>query len=299
MQHLKIRTTSAATVLAIATTLLFAQQHSRISVYDPGIRPETAASIQAEKAAEDAWFAHIQVLAGDDLKGRRTGTPDFIHAVEYVESQYKAIGLKPAGTDGYRQSVGFRSASVDAEASSLELVHSDGQTQKLNIGREATLSPNAEGAVSVSAPAVFAGYGLVVPGLGLNDAKAIDLHGKIAVILLSSPASVHGPLKAYFRTAGARWKALKAAGAVGLITIPEARQFAGGAGRGTGGDVQLRVAQFQRSREDLLRQLVPRKLPLVERVLCSRKARDKELVSRVSRASNSPILCSIRSRGRG
>jgi len=46
---------------------------------------------------------------------------------------------------------------------------------------------------------------------------------------------VHGPLKAYFRTAGARWKALKAAGAVGLITIPEARQFAGGAGRGAGG----------------------------------------------------------------
>jgi len=235
MQHLTIRTICAAGILAIATTLLIAQQHSRISAYDPGIRPVTAASIQAEKAAEDAWFAHIQVLAGDDLKGRRTGTPDFIRAVEYVESQYKTIGLKPAGTDGYRQSVGFRSASVDAEASSLELVQSDGQTQKLNLGSEATLSPNAEGAVSVSAPAVFAGYGLDVPGLGLNDAKGIDLHGKIAVILLASPASVHGPLKAYFRTAGARWKALKAAGAVGLITIPEARQFAGGAGRGAGG----------------------------------------------------------------
>ena len=235
MKHLKIGTTCAAIALAIATSLLIAQQRSRLSSYDPGIRPVTADSIQAEKTAEDAWFEHIRVLASDNLKGRRTGTPDFIQAVEYVESQYKAIGLKPAGTDGYRQSVKFRSASVDAEDSSVELVHTDGQTQKLNIGSEVTISPNAEGAVSVSAPAVFAGYGLEVPGLGLNAVKGIDLHGKIAVILLASPTSVHGPLKAYFRTAGARWKALKAAGAVGLITIPEARQFAGGAGRGAGG----------------------------------------------------------------
>jgi len=234
MKHLKIGTASITAALVIATSISFAQQHNRLSAYDPGIRPATPASIQAEKAAEDAWFAHIQVLAGDDLKGRKTGTPDFIHAVEYVESQYKAIGLKPAGTDGYRQSVAFRSAAVDTEKSSLELVHADGQTDKLNIGSEAIVSPNTEGSVTVSATAVFAGYGLVVPGLGLNDLKGIDLHGKIAVIFLASPASVHGPLKAYFRTAGARWKALKAAGAVGLITIPESRQFVGGAGREAG-----------------------------------------------------------------
>ena len=147
MKHLKIGTTCAAIALAIATTLLIAQQRSRLSSYDPGIRPVTADSIQAEKTAEDAWFEHIRVLASDNLKGRRTGTPDFIQAVEYVESQYKAIGLKPAGTDGYRQSVEFRSASVDAEDSSVELVHTDGQTQKLNIGSEVTISPNAEGAV--------------------------------------------------------------------------------------------------------------------------------------------------------
>jgi hypothetical protein len=235
MKHQKAVPYYASAALAIATTILLAQQHSPANSFDPGIRPETAASIQAEKAAEDAWFAHVQFLASDDMKGRRTGTQDFIHAAEYVESQFKAIGLKPAGTVGYRQSVAFRSATVDTEHSSLELVHADGQTQKLNLGGEVSLSPNAEGAVSVSSPAIFAGYGLVVPGLGLNDLKGIDLHGKIAVIFLAAPTSVHGPLKAYFRTAAARWKTLKAAGAVGLITIPEARQFPGGGARGPGG----------------------------------------------------------------
>jgi Zn-dependent M28 family amino/carboxypeptidase len=235
MKHLKVAAYFTSTTLAVAATFLYAQQHSPTSSFDPGIRPATAASIQSEKAAEDAWFAHVMFLASDDLKGRRTGTPDFIHAVEYVESQFKAIGLKPAGTDGFRQSVAFRSATVDVDHSSLELVKSDGQTQKLKIGSEAALSPNTQVAVSVTAPAVFAGYGLVVPGLGLNDLKGIDLHGKIAVIFLAAPSPVHGPLKAYFRTAAARWKTLKAAGAIGLITIPETRQFPVGGARGPSG----------------------------------------------------------------
>jgi hypothetical protein len=235
MKHQKAVPYYALAMFAIATTILLAQQPSSASSFDPGIRSATSASIQTEKASEDAWFAHVQFLASDDLKGRRTGTPDFIHAVEYVETQFKAIGLRPAGKDGYRQSVTFRSATVDVDHSSLELIHSDGQAEKLNIGSGVSLNPNTEGDVSVSAPLVFAGYGLVVPGLGLNDLKGIDLHGKVAVIFLAAPTSVHGPLKAYFRTAAARWKALKAAGAVGLITIPEARQFAGGPGRGVGG----------------------------------------------------------------
>ena len=79
------------------------------------------------------------------------------------------------------------------------------------------------GAATIDAPAVFAGHGLVVPGLGINDLKGLDLHGEIAVILAGGPPPIHGPLKAYYRTAAILWHALKAAGAVGLITIPEPR----------------------------------------------------------------------------
>ncbi len=235
MTHRMLSRYSAVALLSVTTMISFAQQHPQASTYDPGIRPPTPASIQAEKAAEDAWFAHLQVLASDDLKGRKTGTDDFIHAVEYVESQFKAIGLKPAGVDGYRQSVKFRDASVNIEHSTLELVHADGQVQALKVGSDIILTPNDEGAVSVEAPAVFAGHGLVVPALEVDDLKGLDLKGKIAVIYGGSPAAVHGPLKAYFRTAAIRWQALKAAGAVGLITIPEPRpQPAGGAQRSGG-----------------------------------------------------------------
>ncbi len=217
-----------AALLSSAVAAFVAAQQPQKSAYDPGIRPETPESIRAEKAAEETWFAHLQVLASDTLKGRKTGTPEFLEAADYVEAQFKAAGLKPAGVDGFRQPVGFRRVSIDGRALSLELVHGDASIQPLKVGSDVTLSPNAEGALSIEAPAVFAGYGLVVPSLGIDDLKGLDLHGKIAVIFGGAPQAVHGPLKAYFRTAAIRWQALKAAGAVGLITIVEPRRVPGG-----------------------------------------------------------------------
>ena len=209
MKHRILAVYSAAALFSITTIVLLAQQHLPANAYNPGIHPVTPESVEAEKIAEDAWFAHLQVLASDDLKGRKTGTDDFIRAVEYVESQYKAIGLKPAGVDGYRQPVGFHSATVDAEHSSLELVQADQQVKALKIETEATLIPNDAGAVSVDAPAVFAGYGLVVPSLGVDDLKGLDVKGKVAVIFGASPAAVHGDSRHTFappRSVGSRSK---------------------------------------------------------------------------------------------
>ena len=182
-------------------------------------------SIHAQKPATSTpdaaqWFAHIEYLAGDDLKGRLIGTPEYLQAVDYVETQLKKIALKPAGTDGYRQTVPLDNVEVDTTASSLS-IERNGQTTTFAIGTEATLSPHADDKTSVNAEAVFSGYGLSIPSHHIDDLTGIDLHGKIAVVLAGSPPSLHGPLKAYFRTPLERWRALKAAGAIGVISIPE------------------------------------------------------------------------------
>jgi hypothetical protein len=224
----------AMILLFAESSILRAADHAPKSAYNPGIHPMTPVDLGAEKDAENAWFAHLGVLASDALKGRRTGTPEFLQAVEYVEMQFRAIGLQPAGVEGYRQPVSFRRVSVDAEHSTLDLIRTDGSAQSLKVGSDVTLGPNSDGATAVEAPAVFTGYGLVVPELGIDDLKGIDLRGKIAVILGGSPEAVHGPLKAYFRTSAIRWQALKAAGAVGLIMIVEPRQPSGGPPRISG-----------------------------------------------------------------
>lgn len=44
---------------------------------------------------------HIQFLASDKLQGRRTGTEGESLAINYIEQQFKAIGLKPMGFEQY------------------------------------------------------------------------------------------------------------------------------------------------------------------------------------------------------
>jgi len=211
------------TLFCVAPAIAVAEHHGPASNFNPGIRPDTAEAATEERVAEDAWFDHLQVLAADDLKGRKTGTQEFLRAADYVEGQFKKIGLKPAGFDGYRQQVGFHTLQLDTEKSSLRLDDAGGKTTELKIGTEAVLSANKPGTIAIEAPLVFAGHGLVVPGVGVNDLEGLDLKGKIAVIFAGAPATVHGPLKAYYRTAAIRWKALKAAGAVGIVTIAEPR----------------------------------------------------------------------------
>src|SRR5262245_63630305 len=69
-----------------------------------------------------AWWAHVQYLADDKLEGRNVGTPGFEKAVDYVESQFRAVGLKPAGTNGFRQPVQLDSRQLVPEMSKLSLV---------------------------------------------------------------------------------------------------------------------------------------------------------------------------------
>src|SRR6185312_11062958 len=46
----------------------------------------------------------IKTLSADDMRGRATFTPDIERAAQFIESEYKQIGLKPLeGDQGYRQ----------------------------------------------------------------------------------------------------------------------------------------------------------------------------------------------------
>ena len=50
--------------------------------------------------------------------------------------------------------------------------------------------------------------------------SGLDLKGKIVVSFLAAPASVPGAAGAHFGSPAERWKVYKAAGAVGVMFIP-------------------------------------------------------------------------------
>jgi len=165
------------------------------------------------------WWEHVKVLADDKMEGRDTGSEGLRKAEAYVVDQLKQLGLEPAGKDGYYQAVKFQSRQIIEKDSSAALAR-DGKSEPLTLGDDIIFSTRVDLAPEVEAPLVFVGYGLKVPEDNYDDLAGLDLKGRVVVILSGSPAEIPGSLASHYQTAAERWKALRAAGAVGAISIP-------------------------------------------------------------------------------
>jgi hypothetical protein len=183
-----------------------------------------AASASATAPPDEArrWWAHVEALASDDMRGREAGTPEHRKAAEYVAAQLRAAGVQPAGTDGFFQSVAFKTRRYVEAKSSLELVR--GETREpVALGPEAVFSMRIDPAPLVEAPLVFVGYGLTIPETKHDDLAGIDLRGKAAVYFNGGPENTPGPLLAHYQSRKERWEALKRAGAIGAVVIRNPR----------------------------------------------------------------------------
>jgi Zn-dependent M28 family amino/carboxypeptidase len=163
------------------------------------------------------WWGHIQFLADDKLQGRDTGSEGHRLAAQYVADNFKRARLKPAGTNGYIQTVGFHSRRIIEDQSSLVLVRNQ-QAEPITLGDEATCSVRVNQAPHLEAPIVFIGYGLSVPEMNYDDLKGLDLRGKVVLLLTGGPPTIPGPLLAHYQST--RWTDLKRAGALGVLSIP-------------------------------------------------------------------------------
>ena len=165
------------------------------------------------------WWGHVKFLADDSLEGRDTGSEGIKKAQAYAVEQFKKAGLAPAGTEGFYQPVAFMQYQVDEAKSSLALI-ANGKAEAISFADDGFISTRlTRKSAELTAPLVFVGYGLRVPEKNLDEFAGVDLKHKIAVYLAGSPEDVPSSLAAHYQTIGERWKALRAAGAVGLITI--------------------------------------------------------------------------------
>jgi Zn-dependent M28 family amino/carboxypeptidase len=167
-----------------------------------------------------SWWSYVKVLADDNMEGRNTGSEGLKRAEAYVVEQLKADGLHPAGTDGYYQPVKFISRRILEGDSSLALLR-EGKSDPLSFKNDAYFVNRVSQAPEVDGPLVFVGWGLAIPEKGYSDLQGVDLNGKVAVYLSGgSPSEIPGPLSAHYNAIKQRWSALKKAGAIGIISIP-------------------------------------------------------------------------------
>ncbi|MEA3107478.1 MAG: hypothetical protein QOI88_2083 [Gammaproteobacteria bacterium] len=179
----------------------------------------TSVTHAAEHFDGRSWWEVVKVLADDKYEGRNTGSPGERGAQEYLVGRLRALGIEPAGANGYYQPVELRSRELDEANSGLVLLR-DGKEEPLTLGQQAFFTTRVELAPRIAAPLVFVGYGLRVPEQGYDDFAGLDLKGKIAVIFAGSPAPMASALAAHYQSLAVRWKALKAAGAIGILGIP-------------------------------------------------------------------------------
>jgi Zn-dependent M28 family amino/carboxypeptidase len=164
------------------------------------------------------WWDYIKVIADDKMEGRDTGSRGEHAAEEYAIEQLKKAGLEPAGTNGFYQPVHFVSRHIDEKACSVTLVH-DGRREALVLGDDALIGTRIIPAPEVKAPLIFVGYGLKVPEKNYDDFAGLDVKGKLVVIFSGSPTEIPGPLAAHYQTLLERWKVLRAAGAIGMVSL--------------------------------------------------------------------------------
>jgi Zn-dependent M28 family amino/carboxypeptidase len=167
-----------------------------------------------------SWWDHVKVLADDSMEGRETGSLGLRKAEAYAVEQLKRAGLEPAGTDSFYQNVKFVQRQID-EKNSYAFLAANGQANPVALGDDAFFSTRVEGSDGeINAPLVFAGNGLRVPESHVDDLEGLDLKGRVVVYLAGSPSTVPGSLAAHYGGLAQRWKSYAAAGAVGMISIP-------------------------------------------------------------------------------
>ena len=170
--------------------------------------------------------AHMSYLADDALEGREAGTPGYDLAADYVAQQMADIGLAPAGDpESYFQEVPLRRSLRDADAVSLTITNAEGEA--LDMGENVdwiVFGSTSREESSVSAPAVFAGFGIVAPKEGRNDYAGLDVEGKVVVVMTGTPKGIQTEERAYYGTRKAQFASDR--GAVAIVQIETPSQAA-------------------------------------------------------------------------
>jgi hypothetical protein len=142
---------------------------------------------EAQTFSKEALQRHLQFLGSDLFEGRGTGAMGGNLAAKYLALEFDKLNLIPPGINqSYYQYIPMH-GSIPLPASQLKITTKN-DTTSLIIGTDYLLYKGGEQTfVPVPVPLVFVGYGIVAPEYDYNDYQAVDVNGKIVVMLEGEP----------------------------------------------------------------------------------------------------------------
>src|SRR6185295_17246212 len=126
----------------------------------------------------------LTFLASDALQGRMSLQPGSEVAIEWIAGEFRKAGLTPAAGDSYFQTVPLVEYSPDLEAMRLTLDRG-GQSQTFTYLKDFYGGFARE--LTLSAPLVFAGYGITAPEFEYDDYAGVEAGGKVVLVFDHEP----------------------------------------------------------------------------------------------------------------
>ncbi len=178
--------------------------------------------------SEASLKANLRYIASDDLAGRMSLQPGDDAATNWIASQLAKAGADPAVVGAY----GIPHYLQKFDVEEYRPARAQSSVKMTRAGKDTLwFTPDALGtyrhALDLTAPVVFAGYGITAPELRYDDYKGIDARGKLVLVFDHEPQE-DDPRSIFNGTGNTRYattrvKLLNAQkhGAVGLVVVAE------------------------------------------------------------------------------
>jgi len=133
--------------------------------------------------------AHLRFLSHDLLEGRAPSTRGGTLAAEYLATQLALAGFAPAGENGtYFQNVAIVESIVDPSFT----LNAAGGAPLRYLDDVVAFSGIQDSQLQVIGELVFVGHGIVAPEYDWNDYAGVDMHGKVALVMVNDPPATAG-----------------------------------------------------------------------------------------------------------
>jgi hypothetical protein len=135
--------------------------------------------------------AYVTFLASPSMNGRSNGEPELDITVNYLASQARLLGLKPANGSSYLQPYSILKKSIDAEKSMIKVFNSARDSVQLTEPMF-QLFPEGASDFEIEGEVAFAGYGIKADKYNYNDLENIEPEGRILLVMNRAPLNEDG-----------------------------------------------------------------------------------------------------------
>jgi hypothetical protein len=165
----------AVTLVVMAPVSLYSQKHQN------SVNQITSSDLES----------YVSFLASPLLKGRMNGEEGLEIAAQFIASQAKLTGLKPANGTSYFQPYAVMKKTMDPIKTKVQII-SNGKDTLTVKEPMFQLVPTGPSDFTLEGEVVFAGYGIKTDKYKYNDFDNLKTEGKILLVMDRAPMSENG-----------------------------------------------------------------------------------------------------------